>query len=86
MFASADDEGTIILWEYRGQTVLSAFQEKLFAGNDASADQKTGGNPFEEAKNEFSEDASQKADMPKKPQVKEDWKSLRTWRGHRRSK
>jgi WD40 repeat protein len=24
--------------------------------------------------------------MPKKPQVKEDWKSLRTWRGHRRSK
>jgi len=23
--------------------------------------------------------------MPKKPQVKEDWKSLRTWRGHRRT-
>jgi WD40 repeat protein len=35
MFATADDEGTIILWEYRGQTVLSAFQEKLFAGNES---------------------------------------------------
>jgi WD40 repeat protein len=25
MFASADDEGTIILWEYRGHTVITAF-------------------------------------------------------------
>jgi len=25
MFASADDEGTIILWEYRGLTIQSAF-------------------------------------------------------------
>ena len=25
MFSSADDEGTIILWEYRGHTVMSAF-------------------------------------------------------------
>ena len=29
MFASADDEGTIILWEYRGLTVQSAFQASL---------------------------------------------------------
>jgi len=25
MFASADDEGTIILWEYRGITEITAF-------------------------------------------------------------
>lgn len=25
MFSSADDEGTIILWEYRGHTVITAF-------------------------------------------------------------
>lgn len=25
MFASADDEGTIILWEYRGHTEITAF-------------------------------------------------------------
>ena len=26
IFASADDEGTINLWQYRGKTVLSAYQ------------------------------------------------------------
>jgi WD40 repeat protein len=30
MFSSADDEGTIILWEYRGHTVITAFQEQMF--------------------------------------------------------
>ena len=74
MFLSADDEGTIILWEYRGQTVLSAFQERLFAGSD-----------LEEAKVDFTSGKEEEL-PPKKQQIKEDWKSLRTWRGHRRSK
>jgi len=33
MFISADDEGSIILWEYRGTTVLTAFQARLFGGD-----------------------------------------------------
>jgi hypothetical protein len=32
MFASADDEGTVLLWEYRGLTVQSAFQASLNGG------------------------------------------------------
>ena len=30
IFASADDEGTINLWQYRGKKVLSAFQAQMF--------------------------------------------------------
>lgn len=49
MFASADDEGTIILWEYRGHTVITAFQEQMYGISDSSK------NTLEEAKAAFSE-------------------------------
>ena len=71
MFASADDEGTIILWEYRGLTVQSAFQASLNGdiGKTLSS---------EEGKKAFQDVAADK----KKVDIMEDWKTLKTWKGH----
>ena len=70
MFASADDEGTIILWEYRGLTIQSAFQASQFGGY--------GNFSTEDAKNAF-----ESCETEKKQDIMEDWRSLKTWKGHR---
>ena len=75
IFASADDEGTINLWQYRGKKVLSAFQAQMF-GMSNSKD----GASFEDAKAAFSEAAEAKK---KKKSEMEDWGVLKRCRGHR---
>ena len=53
MFASADDEGTILLWEYRGLTASTAFQASLMGGYGQTYSD-------EEAKKAFQDAAAEK--------------------------
>ena len=76
IFASADDEGTINLWQYRGKKILSAFQAQMF-GMKNSAQNDT----FQDAKAAFTE-----ANETKKKAEMEDWAVLKRCRGHRGSK
>ena len=73
MFASADDEGTILLWEYRGLTASTAFQASLMGGYGQTYSD-------EEAKKAFQDAAAEKE--KKAPEIMEDWKTLKTWKGH----
>ena len=86
IFASADDEGTINLWQYRGKTVLSAYQAQAFGiGNTATS--RGGG--IEEAKAAFAKTSEEdlKNDGNKKEAAEfEDWAVLKRCRGHRGSK
>ena len=87
IFASADDEGTINLWQYRGKTVLSAYQAQAFGiGNTTTS----GTSGIEEAKAAFakttSEDNELKGDNKKAAAEFEDWAVLKRCRGHRGSK
>lgn len=73
MFASADDEGTILLWEYRGLAAANAFQASLMGGYGQTYSNEEGKKAFEEAANE----------KERKPaDIMEDWKTLKTWKGH----
>lgn len=74
MFASADDEGTILLWEYRGLCQQSAFQASLTGGYGQTVV------TAEEAKKAFQDAADGK--YAKAPEMMEDWKTLKTWKGH----
>ena len=78
IFASADDEGTINLWQYRGKKVISAFQAQMFGISNSSK----GGGGFEDAKAAFSE----QPDENKKNAEMEDWAVLKRCRSHRGSK
>ena len=81
IFASADDEGTINLWQYRGKTTLSAYQAQAFGIGNTSSSKGPG---LEEAKAAFaSGDAQKKND---KNAEFEDWAVLKRCRGHRGSK
>ena len=51
IFASADDEGTINLWQYRGKTVLSAYQAQAFGIQETKKNDR--GHGLEEAKAAF---------------------------------
>ena len=85
IFASADDEGTINLWQYRGKTVLSAYQEQAFGiGNTTSSSRAPG---FEEAKASFAKDKEEDDKSNDKSKTEfEDWAVLKRCRGHRGSK
>ena len=76
IFASADDEGTINLWQYRGKTVLSAYQAQAFGMGNTSR-----GPGLEDAKAAFAQD---KEDGKKEEKTEfEDWAVLKRCRGHR---
>ena len=81
IFASADDEGTINLWQYRGKKILSAFQQQVFG----MANSNTGPKGFEDAKAEFAEESRKKDESDEKDEM-EDWAVLKRCRGHRGSK
>ena len=81
IFASADDEGTINLWQYRGKTVLSAYQAQAFGlGNKKAAPAPS----FEDAKAAFAK--SDEKEKSEENDEFEDWAVLKRCRGHRGSK
>ena len=80
IFASADDEGTINLWQYRGKTVLSAYQAQAFGVSTG-----TKGPGLEEAKAAFAKNENADNQKDKAPEF-EDWAVLKRCRGHRGSK
>ena len=82
IFASADDEGTINLWQYRGKTVLSAYQAQAF-GISAQTSKGPG---IEEAKAAFKKNSKDEDAQDDKNKEFEDWAVLKRCRGHRGSK
>lgn len=84
IFASADDEGTINLWQYRGKTVLSAYQAQAFGLDKQS---KTPAAPsFEDAKAAFAKSDEKEEKGAAEKEEFEDWAVLKRCRGHRGSK
>jgi len=81
IFASADDEGTINLWQYRGKTVLSAYQAQAFG----IGTQKKG-TGLEEAKAAFKKGSERDEREELEKTEFEDWAVLKRCRGHRGSK
>lgn len=84
IFASADDEGTINLWQYRGKTVLSAYQAQAFGIVETKKNDRGPG--LEEAKAAFKKNNEDEADKNDSKNEFEDWAVLKRCRGHRGSK